>query len=698
MSKGIKVNDDLYIINSKKAGNIEKIKQKIDKKLSRLYKNNKINIDNSYGISINYTPIENYLKENNSISGALIPVSDIEDYYVLELGLPDIEYSDWNILGSINLIEDTDDFILNSYTKKDLPKKYRLLEDPNTCEHCNQKRKRNQTFIIQNENTGEFLQVGSSCMEDYISPTELKTLVKLSDFIEQIKNDILREEDEIEIEAEYTNKIMFLGLMDFISTQREIKGTYENKIFGTYNDSKISEYALAYDLIFNERSLEVKMNLEKDYLSNIIPNENIYKIGLNVCNFYIHSLGDNGTLDFNDDINNIHRLCLSDIEFFSQGEIVELANAIKYKNIIESGSNKIELLLAKDVESAFIGGKEFVKSDVFDLKSSIEDYFVQYLLVNNQDFNSIENYSNYIFLDRDFDQFLLNKKKSERGELSGVEKVKYIDFISFVDSFKEEVSGDVEGFYSYIKEEKYGSYLEQYNNSRNLINSIKRDKRLENIRNLTSIGFLKNDYEKFKKKEEMKLNFNSGCFLADVKERIENIELKVLSKAVYEGKFGLKYSIWCEDINHNHICLKFTSNLPDEFSGDSFDEVKNKWVDISGTVNFIDVKNDFTTGFEKNVNYLNRVKILSKFKNNPEFSDIEFKSKGESLELFVKEKIVEDGELNTYIVESLYDNNKNYVLKTKQDLPKKLSGNFNIFGDNIYIKKINKGETNKLNL
>ena len=47
----------------------------------------------------------------------------------------------------------------------EIPKRY--YHSDCVCEHCNSRRIRKETYIIKNEETGEFKQVGKSCLKDY---------------------------------------------------------------------------------------------------------------------------------------------------------------------------------------------------------------------------------------------------------------------------------------------------------------------------------------------------------------------------------------------------------------------------------------------------------------------------------------------------------------------------------------------------
>ena len=40
--------------------------------------------------------------------------------------------------------------------------------EPNKCDHCGTFRRRNETYVVLNEKTGEQLQVGSTCLKDFL--------------------------------------------------------------------------------------------------------------------------------------------------------------------------------------------------------------------------------------------------------------------------------------------------------------------------------------------------------------------------------------------------------------------------------------------------------------------------------------------------------------------------------------------------
>lgn len=69
----------------------------------------------------------------------------------------------WKFIASVEHTEKGN--IINRTCDIEVPERY-YTSDP-ICEHCNSKRYRKDTFIVMNEETGEFKQVGKSCLKDF---------------------------------------------------------------------------------------------------------------------------------------------------------------------------------------------------------------------------------------------------------------------------------------------------------------------------------------------------------------------------------------------------------------------------------------------------------------------------------------------------------------------------------------------------
>ena len=72
--------------------------------------------------------------------------------------------NDWEFIASVEHT-DAGNIFNKAMTDVEIPVRYRTA--PCTCEHCNTNRIRKDTFIIRNTKTGEFKQVGKSCLMDF---------------------------------------------------------------------------------------------------------------------------------------------------------------------------------------------------------------------------------------------------------------------------------------------------------------------------------------------------------------------------------------------------------------------------------------------------------------------------------------------------------------------------------------------------
>ena len=72
--------------------------------------------------------------------------------------------NDWEFIASVEHTE-AGNIFAKALTDVEIPVRYRT--GPCTCEHCKTDRIRKDTFIIRNTRTGEFKQVGKSCLRDY---------------------------------------------------------------------------------------------------------------------------------------------------------------------------------------------------------------------------------------------------------------------------------------------------------------------------------------------------------------------------------------------------------------------------------------------------------------------------------------------------------------------------------------------------
>ena len=72
--------------------------------------------------------------------------------------------NDWIFVGTIQH-KDNGNIIRQFKTDIEVPEKYRHTDS--ICEHCHCNRVRKDTYLIYNEQTHEFKQVGKSCLNDF---------------------------------------------------------------------------------------------------------------------------------------------------------------------------------------------------------------------------------------------------------------------------------------------------------------------------------------------------------------------------------------------------------------------------------------------------------------------------------------------------------------------------------------------------
>ena len=93
----------------------------------------------------------------------------------------------WKFVATVEHTEQGN--IVRSYDDKiEVPVRFTTTEP--ICEHCNSKRRRKDTYIVMNEETGEFKQVGKSCLKDFTNGLSADAVASwISLFDEMIKGE-----------------------------------------------------------------------------------------------------------------------------------------------------------------------------------------------------------------------------------------------------------------------------------------------------------------------------------------------------------------------------------------------------------------------------------------------------------------------------------------------------------------------------
>lgn len=175
----------------------------------------KINKLNKTAAKLNCNPITcNILKEEiREIKEDGKPVKYIKYYHVEILGESPI-ISGWKFLGTIqhesagNILR-----IVPGNDNIDLTYYYNVAP---ICDHCQTKRRRKDTYLIQHTETGEIKQIGKSCLKDFLGHTSPQQIASYLEYI-------LNMEDHIQEELSFLggNNKTYIPTIEFLQYAAE---------------------------------------------------------------------------------------------------------------------------------------------------------------------------------------------------------------------------------------------------------------------------------------------------------------------------------------------------------------------------------------------------------------------------------------------------------------------------------------------
>ena len=92
----------------------------------------------------------------------------------------------WKFVATLNHTEEGN--IIRAACDIEIPERFYICSP--CCEHCNSNRPRKETYIVMNEKTGEFKQVGKSCLKDFTNGMSIEGVSAYMSFF----NDLIQEE------------------------------------------------------------------------------------------------------------------------------------------------------------------------------------------------------------------------------------------------------------------------------------------------------------------------------------------------------------------------------------------------------------------------------------------------------------------------------------------------------------------------
>ncbi|WP_440986259.1 hypothetical protein ACQHIH_21400 (plasmid) [Xanthomonas sontii] len=124
-------------------------------------------------------------------AGAPLPgdATGVIDMHVLDLSFPIVKLGQWQVVAQFQPIAASGALVFavtdlaadraEASRRRDQPRK-KLMH----CEHCKTTRTRKQTYLLRDTSTGDYQQVGSTCLQDFtgIDPASVLFLAKLAEF------------------------------------------------------------------------------------------------------------------------------------------------------------------------------------------------------------------------------------------------------------------------------------------------------------------------------------------------------------------------------------------------------------------------------------------------------------------------------------------------------------------------------------
>lgn len=689
----IKLNDREFVVPTHVIPNIEKLVDQVVRKRDRLLDKKQITEEDFLPFKADFSKINDSIINKLDISEddkeKLKDKKHSHAFLKIEGDVPNINR--WSVLGTIEpVLGQNDKYTLHSYSDKDLPKQYRDLEEPTKCEHCDTNRKRNQTFVIKNRESDEVLQVGSSCMKDFIDSKQLTMLMTYANVFKEIENTAKEDSPEKTPVVSLINKEEFIATL--LAIEEKTVTPRDSTIYGKPNYSTIAKTTFDYfNYLEYPEHWEKHIGDKKDLFDNLEVTDRHLDEAEEVVDFFEELDPEH----FSDKVFNIKELVGNDFDFLSVGECLSISEASYIKKVISERDQDMLNYMANYHSGVMIGGQIEILPNTFNK----EDFIAALVAIGEKDYDYKNNASATDFSPSEVDKaiFMISKTHFEKH--------------------KQKISN----FYSPEKAEEFEDYINSYeitdahyDTVKNLVNFFKNNeveiqtsyqKRMvdsitdENTKISESeakvIGFTYRFYKQktealdLKKQIMEKEEKGMMRFVGAQKDRFEEIELKYINRKSVDSDFGLFYVHNMEDRYGNAFAA--TSQMKNPFN-ENDDIEEGQWIKISGTIKG-HRKGQLKVGnqtMEQKQTQLNRIKPIGDFHKNPE-TDGEPTIKGKYTigELKLSNHI-KDGEIHSYTLMDKNNNEYAFITTKNLNLEKgaKIEAGFMLSSNNKEIYKI----------
>ena len=153
-------------------GNMERLEKKIQRIKNKCSK---------YGCSFHYERVGEEIREVE-YEDAKGNFYKIPHKFIIVEAEGKAEINGWKFVCEINHTEHGN--IFRGVEGIEVPDRY--YHTDTVCEHCGTNRRRRNTYLVQNIESGEFKQVGKSCLKDYTNGMDAEMVARMLDCIDEI--------------------------------------------------------------------------------------------------------------------------------------------------------------------------------------------------------------------------------------------------------------------------------------------------------------------------------------------------------------------------------------------------------------------------------------------------------------------------------------------------------------------------------
>lgn len=701
----IQVNEKEYIVPISIISGILKVVNKANKKISKFKDFGQYDDLNQSLIQYEFNALQSkdldfISKINSNSSKHMLLNHSLYAKISFNMEFPNI--SDWRVIGEIKPIQGLEDeeYTISSYTDKDLPAKYRNLENPKSCEHCNTDRKRKLTFVIKNTNTAEVLQVGNSCMTDYIDKDSLKSILSISRYFNDIKAslrseaaaevyepsiDLFLKENYLATQLAVLQKLPYIGSANKTSNHEFFKDVPSNvfreklmsvnsslnsNIFkftsGSSSGVKISTHTITMLCMLSELGL-IEDNFGIDEIDSFIKSISVGDAHTKSASDLIDWFSSFDHTLFNDGIFNLKQIVTLPTDFITSEECHKIEFASYFNNLVQDSSPKLKLLSSGFDYAVDIGSFKLGDYDkMFDKK----DFVTASIAVNNHDSGD------FFKSDTEFPSFkkalVLSSALYKELEIESAKEANDKRLLSLInDAANIKIDVDYEKIVDFINSPQMpnGEFNREI---RMIVNSDAKNITLSSAKSLAFLGKMYNDQIKkdalYRKIENKNIKISKTIGASG--DKFEDIELKYIGSRYADQAYGtVQYMSFVDVIGNQYTYAKSEgTNLPSAFSealdnGSSWDDLKGKWLNSS-----FSVKEPKTFRGETQL-YVNRLKFASGMCDKPLQSfNPNLKTKHVESDLILMEKHSLENEGDLFFAYKFSNDGEDFYYRTNIDL------------------------------